>query len=134
MIPPERLWDKTRMDTDRTDKSGLKIYNLLSVKIRFICVNLRSILFENCQNVRLGHDEIFLSIILELGTAILGVENFVADFHIHLDRLAVIIDPSWTYGNNFTFLWFFLCRVGDNDSAGAFRFSSIGRLYENPVC
>ena len=66
-------------------------------------------------DVVLAHDQVVLTVDLDLGAAIFGEEDFVADFDIEFDLLAIVVELASTEGNDGPFLRLLFRRVGNDD-------------------
>ena len=77
---------------------------------------MRSASAEFCQNITTIQYEVIGSIILELIAGIFSIEDDITLFHQLLQLLII------TYRNNSSTAWFFLGRVGNDNTRGSFFF------------
>ena len=86
---------------------------------------------DDAEDVRFVDDEDVFAVELHFGAAVLGDEHLVADLHgeKRADILAFVI-LAGAEGENFSFLGFLFCGVGQEDAASGFFFAG-GALHED---
>jgi len=57
-------------------------------------------------DVVLAHDQVVLTVALDLGGTVFGEEDFVADFDVEFDLLAIVVELASAEGYGGTFLRF----------------------------
>ena len=67
---------------------------------------------QNAEDIVLAHDEVLLTVDLNFGTAVLRDEDFIANFDVEFDLLAVVVELASADGGNGTFLRLLSRRVG----------------------
>src|SRR5690606_8100459 len=87
---------------------------------------------DDSQHVAGGQDQVLLTVVLDLGAAVLGVDNDVAHLDIQGDAVALVVDAARAHGQNLALLGLLLSSVGD-DEAGSRRLLGLARLDNNPV-
>ena len=76
----------------------------------------RIFLFDNCQNVGLFYDDVFLIIIeFYFRSRIFGIDHLISNLHFHFDFLAVN-HSAGAYSDDFRLLGLLLALSGKNDS------------------
>ena len=70
---------------------------------------------QDSENIFAGQDDESLALNCDLGCAVLGEEDCVADFDIHRDASAVLISTS-TDGDDNALLWLLLCLIGNDET------------------
>ena len=83
-------------------------------------------------DVVLAHDQVVLTVDLDLGAAIFGEEDFVADFDIEFDLLAIVVELASADGYDGTFLRLLFRRVG-NDDVSLLDFFLFERLNQHAI-
>src|SRR5690349_20188513 len=71
---------------------------------------------KNTENVVFPHDHVFRAFHLGFAAGVFGEKDAVADFDIEGDEAAILDSLSVTDGDDLTFLWFLLGRVGNHNS------------------
>src|SRR6185436_3811214 len=71
---------------------------------------------EDAQNLVFAHDEILFAINLDFRSAVLAKQNAVALLYVEGLTGTVFFIFSLADRDDFTFLWFFLGGVGDDDA------------------
>src|SRR6266704_4464741 len=95
-------------------------------------VGVESSSTDDAKDVVLAHDQVRLVVDLDFGTAVFRNENFVSFLHGEIDFLAVVVDFTGAKSDDFAFLRFFLCGIGDDDPA-LFYFLLFNRLHQHPI-
>ena len=72
---------------------------------------------ENREHFVLTHDEVVLTVNLDLLPGILPEEDRVAVLHVERLAFSVVLDLAGADGDHFALLRLFLGRVGDDDPA-----------------
>ena len=75
------------------------------------------LLADHAHNVRLLHDEEFVTVDLDFGARPFAEQNLVTLLHIEGDELAGFVARAIADGDDFTFLRLFLGGIGDDDAA-----------------
>src|SRR4029079_1823769 len=88
--------------------------------------------FDDSQNFVLAHDEVVLTIELDLLAGVLAEQNEVARFDVQGNALAVILHLAVAGGDDLALLRFFLGGVGDDDPAD-FLFAFLEALNNESV-
>src|SRR6202035_3468055 len=92
-----------------------------------------SLLGYDGQHVACRQDQVFLAVVLDLGAAVLAVDDGVTLGHVQRNPLrAVLIPPAGADGDDFALLGLFLSGVG-NDDTGCGRGLGLVGLYEDLV-
>src|SRR5206468_189428 len=78
---------------------------------------LRCLLLDDGEDVARREDEVLLTGVLDLGAAVLAVQDDVADLDVQRDAVAVVVDPARADGEDSALLRLLLGGVG-NDDAG----------------
>src|SRR5690606_14595798 len=84
------------------------------------------------EDVARGQDEVVLAAVLDLGAAVLAVDDLVADRHVERDAVAVVVDTARTDGQDLALLGLLLGGVRD-DQAGCGRGLGLEGLHDDPV-
>src|SRR6266446_7335222 len=95
-------------------------------------VGVESSSTDDAEDVVLAHDQVRLVVDLDFGAAVFRNENFVSFLNGEIDLLAVVVDFTGAKSDDFAFLRFFLCGIGDNDPA-LFYFLLFNRLHQHPI-
>src|SRR6266498_1760920 len=95
-------------------------------------VGVESSLTDDAEDVVLAHDQVRLVVDLDFGAAVFRNENFVSLLHGEIDFFAVVVDFTGAKSDDFAFLRFFLCGIGNNDPA-LFYFLLFNRLHQHPI-
>src|SRR5690625_1178090 len=74
--------------------------------------------FDDSQHVTSGQHQVFLATVFNFGSAVFGVQHDVTFGDIAADAFAVVSNAARDYGDDFSFLWFLLSGVW-NDQAGS---------------
>ena len=80
------------------------------------CILFPGQLFDDCQNIALLYDDIFLVIIkLDFCAGIFGINDLIANLDFHLDLLAVN-HAAGAYSDNFCLLGLLFFLAGKDDA------------------
>ena len=91
------------------------------------------LLLHDREHVAGGEDEVVLVVVLDLGAAVLRVDNDVADLDVERDSLvAVLVEAPRTYRKDLALLGLLLSGVGD-DETGCGRLLGFERLDEDAI-
>ncbi len=78
---------------------------------------------QDSENFLFLHDDEFFAVNLDLGAGVFAEQDAVAVLYIQREYLAVFVDLALADGDDFAFLRFVFCAVGDDDAtAGGGRF------------
>src|SRR6478672_9048592 len=80
----------------------------------------------------IAHDQVVLTVDLDFGAPVFGEEDFVADFDIEFDLLAIVVELASADGGDGTFLRLLFRRVG-NDDASLLEFLLFERLNQHAI-
>src|SRR5205814_8643421 len=94
--------------------------------------NVTVLLLHLREHVARGENEILLAVDLDLGAAVLGVDDLVADCDVHGDALA-LFEPPGAHGNDLTLLRLLLGGVRDDDPARCLLLCFFERPDDDPV-
>jgi hypothetical protein len=72
---------------------------------------------QNCEHFVLAHDEVILTVDLDLLSRVLPEQDGVAILHIQRLALAIVLDLAGAGGDDLALLRLFLRGVGDDDPA-----------------
>src|SRR4051794_23466562 len=78
---------------------------------------LRGTLLEDAHDVRLLHDQQLVAVDLDLGAGPLAEQDAVADLHVELDQLALLVAHARADGEDLALHRLLLGGVGDDDPA-----------------
>src|SRR5712675_1509386 len=93
----------------------------------------RCLLVDDCQHVASGQDQVLLAVVLDLGAAVLAVDDDVALRHVQRNPLVAILVPAaWADCDDGAFLRLLLGGVR-NDQTGRGRGLGLVGLHENLV-
>lgn len=83
-----------------------------------------ALLYDNCQYVASREYEVLFVADLDLGSAVLRVQNYVAFSNVYRNAVTLVVNAAWAYCNNGAFLWLFLSGIRDNKarSGGGYGF------------
>src|SRR6266567_2544074 len=95
-------------------------------------VGVESSSTDDAEDVVLAHDQVRLVVDLDFGAAVFRNENFVSFLDGEIDFLSVVVDFTGAKSDDFAFLRFFLCGIGDDDPA-LFYFLLFNRLHQHPI-
>src|SRR5436190_18748350 len=95
-------------------------------------VGVKSSSTDDANDVVLAHDQVRVVVDLDFGAAVFRNENFVSFLHGEIDFLAVVVDFTGAKSDDFAFLRFFLCGIGNNNPA-LFYFLLFNRLHQHPI-
>ena len=87
---------------------------------------------NDSEDVVLAHDQVVLTADLDLGAPVFGEEDFVADFDVEFDLLAIVVELASADGYDGTFLRLLFRRVG-NDDASLLDFLLLERLNQHAI-
>src|SRR6478609_6768188 len=91
------------------------------------------LLVDDCQHVACGQDQVLLAVVLDLGAAVLAVDNDVALGHVQRNPLLTVLIPAAGANcDDGAFLRLLLGGVG-NDQTGCGRGLGLVGLYEDLV-
>src|SRR4051794_35786931 len=76
----------------------------------------RSSLADDCEDVAGAQDQVVLAVVLDLGAAVLGVDDLVADGDVQRDAVAVVVDPARADGEDLALLRLLLGGVRDDQT------------------
>src|SRR6266540_4433226 len=91
----------------------------------------RSLLGDDGEDVAGGQDQVVLTAELDLGAAVLGVDDGVADLHVERDPVAVL-EAARPDGDDLALLGLLLGGVGDDEPGGGLLLA-LARLDDDPV-
>src|SRR5688500_13189979 len=91
----------------------------------------RSLLHDG-EQVAGGEDEVVLAAVLDLGAAVLRVDDHVADVHVERDAVAVVVDAAGAHGDDGALLGLLLGGVRDDQTGGGGGLGLVG-LDHDPV-
>ena len=80
-------------------------------------VRSSSKLSNDSEDIVLAHDQVVLTVYLDLGAPVFGDQDFVADFDAEFDLLAIVVELASAEGYDGTFLRLFFRRVGNDDAS-----------------
>src|SRR5215218_7650060 len=92
---------------------------------------VRSLLHDG-EQVAGGEHEVLLAAVLDLGAAVLRVDDHVADVHVERDAVAVVVDAAGADGDNGALLGLLLGGVRDDQTGGGGGLGLVG-LDHDPV-
>src|SRR4051794_30906660 len=92
---------------------------------------IRSLL-DDGEDVAGGEHKILLTAVLDLGAAVLRVDDRVADLDVNRDAVALVVDAARADSEDRALLRLLLCGVGDHDARRRGRLSLV-RLDQDPV-
>src|SRR2546429_7239335 len=95
-------------------------------------VGVESSSTDNSEDGGLTHDQVRLVVDLDFGGAVFRNENLGSFLHGEIDFLAVVVDFTGAKSDDFAFLRFFLCGIGDDDPALLY-FLLFNRLHQHPI-
>src|SRR4051812_542603 len=79
-----------------------------------------------------GEHEVFLAAVLDLGAAVLRVDDDVTHVHVERNAVAVVVDAAWAHGDNGALLGLLLGGVRDDQTGGGGGLGLVG-LDHDPV-
>src|SRR5215210_6918573 len=91
----------------------------------------RSLLHDG-EQVAGGEHEVLLPAVLDLGAAVLGVDDDVAHVHVERDAVAVVVDAAGAHGDDRALLRLLLGGVRDDQTGGGGGLGLVG-LDHDPV-
>src|SRR5437762_5661769 len=97
-----------------------------------VCVTITLLLLHLREHVARGENEVLVAFDLDLGAAVLGVDDAVADLQSHRDKLAVL-EAAGADGHDLTLLRLLLGGVRDDDPAGRLLRLFLERPDDDPV-
>src|SRR6476661_3489465 len=86
---------------------------------------------DDGEDVAGRQDEVLLALDLDLGAAVLGVDDLVADRDVEGDAVPVL-EPARAYRHDGALHWLLLRRVGDHEARRGHLFALV-RLHDDPV-
>src|SRR6266481_6119170 len=89
-------------------------------------------LSNDSEDVVLAHDQVVLTVDLDLGAPVFGDKDFVADFDSEFDLLAIVVELASADGCDGTFLRLLFRRVG-NDDISLLDFFFFERLNQHAI-
>src|SRR5438046_8811611 len=87
---------------------------------------------DDAEDVLLLHDEVLLTVELDLAAGVLAEEDSVAFLHREREILAVVVDLPGAHGDNLALLRLLLRGVG-NDEAAVLLVLLLGALERQPI-
>src|SRR2546421_966572 len=90
------------------------------------------VLANDAEDIILAHDQVGLTVHLDLGAAVFRDQHLVAFFDGELDLLAVFVHFAGAERDDFAFLRLFLGGIRD-DNAALFGFLLFNRLHQHPI-
>src|ERR1700710_144667 len=87
---------------------------------------------DDGEHVACREDEVLLAGVLDLGAAVLAVDDLVADLDVERHALAVVVDPTRADREDLALLGLLLRGVRD-DQAGGRRLLGLEGLDDDPV-
>src|SRR5665809_145886 len=87
---------------------------------------------NDSEDVAGAQDEVVGTGVLDLGAAVLAVDDLVAHGHVQRDAVAVVVDPTRTDGQDMALLGLLLGGVRD-DQPGGGGLLGVERLHDDPV-
>src|SRR5262245_37191631 len=78
----------------------------------------RGLAFDDAHHVGFLHDQVFLTVDLDLGAGPLAEQDAVAGLDIERDELAALVAAARPDGDHFALLRLLLGGIGDDDAAG----------------
>ncbi|CCX43770.1 putative uncharacterized protein [Prevotella sp. CAG:1031] len=88
-----------------------KLFACFDIEKNFFCHNFWILSIDNCQNIALAHDKIFIAVEFDFSACIFAVEDFVTFLKHHLFIFGTVAGCK-----NFAFKGFFLCGIRDNNT------------------
>src|SRR5580700_4630934 len=74
---------------------------------------------ENTQNFVLAHDQVLIPVDLDVRSGIFAEQDAIARLYVQrLTRPGLLVNLSAADGDDFAFLRFFLCGIGDEQPTG----------------
>jgi len=70
-----------------------------------------------CEDVALAQDEELFALDLDLGAAVFGENDAVANLELRRETLAVLQHSPWADGDDLALLWLLFGRIGQHDPA-----------------
>src|SRR5437588_9413931 len=89
-------------------------------------------LFEHAHDVALLHDEVIDAVELDLGAGPFSKQHDLARLQIDGNQFPVLVAAPRTEGDNLALGGFLLCRIWNDDPAGALLFG-VDALDYNPI-
>src|SRR5262245_52801592 len=97
------------------------------------CALLERLLLERREHVAGRQDQVLLAVDLDLGAAVLRVDDDVADLHVERDAaVAVFVPPAGACGHDGALLRLLLGGVGDHEARRG-GLVTLVRLHDDPV-
>src|SRR5215472_4502788 len=91
------------------------------------------LLLDNREHVAGGEHEVLIACVLHFGAAVLAVKHDIANLDVHRNALgASVVEPAWSNGDDFAFLWLLLGGVRDYEP-GRGGLLGIERAHNDPV-
>src|SRR5690606_4919510 len=85
-----------------------------------------SLLLDDGENVAGREHEVLFAGVLDLGAAVLGVDDHVADVDVDGDPVALVVEGARTDGQDGALLGLLLGGVGDDDAGGSGGLGLVG--------
>src|SRR6266699_4616102 len=95
-------------------------------------VGVESSSTDDAEDIVLAHDQVGVVVDLDFGAAVFRNDNFVSFLDGEIDFLSVVVDFTGAKSDDFAFLRFFLCGIGDDDPALLY-FLLFNRLHQHPI-
>src|SRR4051812_28503012 len=99
---------------------------------RAVVLAARGLLLDDGEQVAGGEHEVLLAAVLDLGAAVLGVDDDVAHVHVERDAVAVVVDAAGAHGDDRALLQLLLGGVRDDQTGGVSGLGLVG-LDHDPV-
>ena len=90
------------------------------------------LLLDDGEDVAGGQDEVLVAAVLDLGAAVLAVEDDVADGDVERNAVAVVVDAARADGEDGALLGLLLGGVRNDDAGGGGRLGLVG-LHDDAV-
>src|SRR5262249_11193447 len=84
---------------------------------RLLLLLVAAAVFDDGEYLVFAHDEVFLTLELDLLAGVLAEQDQVAGLDVQRDPLAVVLRLAVARGNHLALLRLFLCGIGDDDPA-----------------
>src|SRR5665647_313709 len=74
---------------------------------------------DDREDITSGQDEVLIAVVLDLGAAVLAVDDLVADGNVERNAVAVVVDAARTDRQDFALLGLLLGGVRDHEARGS---------------